>query len=164
MSKPIYQFSERAKKIFLALRQAFITEPEDFSIQNRDEELLERILILIREFPKTFRWGFMFGVYFFDRVTLFFGFGFRRFIHLKIGDQQRYVEKWLNSRFYFIRNLIAGLRGIVMITYFSHHDVWKYIGYDPVTHAQERIKLRQEILARDDSRSTIDKVSEDEVR
>lgn len=142
-----FSLSKRAKRILLALRVALIEEVAACPIKDANGQLLKRCQILLNEFPKTFRWGFLWGMYFFDRLTFLFGFGFRRFVNLKPEQQQKYVQRWLGSRFYSFRSLATGLRGFLMITYFSHKDVWKYIGYDPVPHVQSKIALREKLLS-----------------
>lgn len=125
-----------------------IDVPGDVQIKDGDRELLERAVILIREFPRTLRWAFVFGLYFFDRITFLFGFGFRRFIHLKPDMQKRYVKRWLESRFSLFHDIMTGIRGLVFMCFFSHKDVWDYLGYYPRAHAEERIRLRAELLRR----------------
>jgi hypothetical protein len=141
-----YKISYRTRSILVALMRALIEEPEDLTIHNREEFLLEKAERLMQEFPLFTRFGFLCILYAFDRVTLFFGFGVLRFIHLKPASQKKYVAKWHESKLEFIRELFKPVRGLVMLIYFCHPDVWRYIGYDPESHVAERIKLRQDLL------------------
>jgi len=146
MSSNVYQIPPRAKRILTALSYALVTEPPELIIKNRDEELIRRCESILKEFPFLLRIGFTLGVYVFDRVTFLFGFGFRRFVNLKANRQKEYAQKWLLSRVHLIRDIMAGLRGMLMICYFSHKDIWEYIEYDPVSHAKERIALREKLM------------------
>ena len=146
MKKKPFHFSLRARRILIALRTALITAPEDLQITDCDDQLILRCEMLVREFPKLFRLGFVMGIYLFDRISILFGSGFRRFIHLNIEKRKRYVEKWLTSSRPFLRDIFTGLRGIIMVSYFSHQDVWRYIGYDPKAHALERKTLREKLM------------------
>lgn len=146
MSKKPYQFSARIRQILVSLSRVLADVPPDLSIIGQEEELLERCLKLIREFQPVFRFLFILGLHLFDRIPFLFGFGPRRFVHLKPEQQKRYVQKWLSSRSFLIRDLILSIRGFVIVCVCSHHDIWRYIGYDPKSHAEERIRLRHELL------------------
>ena len=142
MNNKPYQLSSRAQKIMLALREGFIAEPDDFNIAGRDEQLITRLQITLREFPIIYRIAFIFNLFLFDRITFLFGVGIRRFIHLKREKKVKYVQKWMCCRFFVLREMIKGFRGIIMMAYFSHKDVCRYIDYDPVQHVTERRELR----------------------
>lgn len=145
-----YQLPERAKAVLLALARALVTEPPELVIRDRDGFYIERCRMLLAEFPRFNRFFFILILYVFDRVTFLFGFGIARFVHLKPESQRLYAERWLHARNVSLREVFKGVRGIAMICYFSHPDVWAYIGYDPKAHVAERISLREEILKRGD--------------
>lgn len=146
MDAQAYQVPSRAQKIILALSQALITEPDDLVIQDKDNQMIERCRALLAEFPKLYRLGFIFGLYVFDRIPFFFGFGVRRFVNLGIDAQKRYANRWQTTKNHYLLEFFKSLNGMVMMVYFSHTDVWKYIGYHPKAHVEERIALRNEIL------------------
>lgn len=141
-----FHLPKRAQVILLALMRALIHEPEDLVVHDRDAEFLRRCEILLREFPWLTRRGFLVVLYLFDLLVPFFCFSFLRFIHLKLTTQKKYIQRWQHSQFHFIRETFKTLRGLVMMTYFSHKDVWAYVGYFPEEHVKERIKLRQRLL------------------
>lgn len=153
MKKKPFHFGLRARRILIALRTALITDPKDLMIEDCDDQMILRCEILVGEFPKLFRVGFVLGIFLFDRITFWFGFGLRRFVNFNVDKRKRYVEKWLNSPRPLWRDIFTGLRGIVMMTYFSHPDVWRYIGYDPKAHAAERINLRNQLLQNENNSS-----------
>lgn len=146
MKNRTYKLSAAIQKILVALANALITKPVDCVIQDQDNALLKRAEALIREFPKLFRYTFTFGLHLFDHLTFFFGFGTKKFTSLPLPQQQKYIESWMGSRFTFVREMFKGFRGIIMICFFSHPDVYDYIGYHPGEHATQKIKLRQELL------------------
>lgn len=119
-----FEFSERVRKIIISIADAFIDTPADLTITNKNDELIERCQKLIRQFPYTMRVGFILGILLFDRLTFAFGYGLRRFAKLDLAEQRDYVDRWMNSPSHGLRNLITGLRGFVMVTFFSHRDVW----------------------------------------
>lgn len=149
METQAYQVPLRAQKIILALGQALITEPDDLVIHDKDGQMIERCRALLAEFPKLYRLGFILGLYIFDRIPFLFGFGLRRFVNLGIEAQKRYAQRWQTTRNHYLLEFFKSLNGMVMVVYFSHHDVWNYIGYHPKAHVQERIALRDEVLRRE---------------
>ena len=151
MAKPRlpYQLSERAKKILAVLARALITEPPELVIHDKEASYLERCRTILAEFPRFNRILFVMLLYIFDRMTFLFGFGMARFVHLKPESQRLYTARWLHAKHDLVREVFKGIRGIAMISYFSHPDVWTYVGYDPKRHVSERIQLREDLLKRD---------------
>ncbi len=146
--KTAYKMPARAGEILIKLREALITEPPDLIVTNKDTELIERIELLLGEFQPLFRFFFILGIYFFDKATFLFGYGLRRFIHMDLVRRENYAQYWLTGRFTVCRDIISGMRGLVMLAYFSHHDVWRYIDYDPAGHAQRKISMREDLMRR----------------
>jgi hypothetical protein len=146
MKSTLYYIPHRARAILLSLSTALITEPQDLVIHNKENELINRCEMTLREFPPFIRFGFTMMIYLFDLMPLFFGFGPRRFVSLKLEKKKRYVERWLHTKYATLREAFKGMRGLVMVCYFSHHDIWNYIGYHPGAHVAERIQLRKEIM------------------
>ncbi|HLD43794.1 MAG TPA: hypothetical protein VJC18_00035 [bacterium] len=135
---------KRAGLILVAIGAALIVEPEGLRVTHQEQSLITRCHATVREFPTLFRRGFIVGLYLFDLSVLFWGYGFKRFVALEQKKQQEFLDRCLQSRSGIIRNMMAGIRGLVMISYFSHPDVWKYIGYDPNGHVEERRRTRDE--------------------
>lgn len=140
-----YKLSRRTKGILVALMRALIEEPEDLAIHHPEEFVLAKSERLLQEMPRFTRFGFLFMIHAFDRLTLFFGFGLFRFVHLKLESQRKYAAKWHSAKSEFFREVFKPIRGLVMLSYFCHPDVWRYIGYDPESHVKERIALRQKL-------------------
>ncbi len=141
-----YKISNRTKEVLIAVSRVLIKEPHDLEIQNRDEAYVERCQAVLREFPALLRRLFALGLYIFDRFGFFFVCSLKRFSHMKSETQEKYITKCVHSRLASIRDFYTGLRGLVMICYFSHPDVSKYIGYDPKGHVEERKQLRKKLL------------------
>lgn len=146
MKKPPYRLSPALQKILVSLANALITKPDDCPIHDQDGALLKRAETLIREFPKLFRLTFILGLHLFEHLTFFFGFGAKKFTSLRLSQQQKYIESWMESRFTPVREIFKGFRGIILVCFFSHPDVYDYIGYHPREQAEQKIKLRQELL------------------
>jgi hypothetical protein len=144
----VFKLSSSIQKIIIALSDTLITQPQELTITDRDAQLIKRCETLLREFPKLMRFGFLFALHAFNQLPFLFGFGTKGFCGLSLPKKRLYAKKWLNNRFNLLREAYKGFRGIVMYCYFSHHDVWDYIGYHPKQHIEGKIKLREEILKR----------------
>lgn len=107
---------------------------------------------LIAEFSPLNRLGFFMVLRFLEWGTFLFGFGFQRFSAMGIERQTKYLEGWRDSRFFFKREFFKALRGVTNLVFYSDRRVWAAIGYDPEPHMEERIRLRQEILRREEER------------
>lgn len=141
-----YKLPYKARRILLALKNAYIDKPDTLIINNEDEEFLQRCTLVVSNFQKIFRIGFVLGLSVVNRLPFFYGFGPLRFVNLKLSKKRAFLEKCRQSRFLIIRDALTGFRGLVMMSYFSHQDVWKYMDYHPEEHAKERIALRQKLL------------------
>ena len=146
MNPSLYFIPARYRAIFLALASALITVPEDLTIHNCDNELINRCEILLREFPKLNRFFFLIALSIFDLLPLFFCLGPHRFVHLNQEKKRLYVEKWLMVKSPLKREFFKGVRGMIMVSYFSHKDIWDYIGYHPTEHVKERLDVRSQLL------------------
>ncbi|MBF0105512.1 MAG: hypothetical protein HQM16_09325 [Deltaproteobacteria bacterium] len=154
-----YQLSKRSRGIILALSRALVDEPDHVTIKDRDEVLIQNCEKGLREFPPLFRIGFIMTFFFFDRLTWLFGVGIKRFVNLKPDRQKKYIARWMNHRSYVLRESIKSMRGFILLNYFSHRDVWRYLEYDPLSHARERILLREKLMAQQVTNLTLTRLS-----
>lgn len=141
-----YRFSRRSRDILVALSDALIEEPSDIVIPDKHEQMLSRCEILLFEMHPFFRLGFVLSLWLFDLFALFWNLELTRFINMTVERRRDFVVFWERTRNPFMREFFKALRTLIMLTYFSHTDIWKYIGYDPRAHVQDRIALRKNIL------------------
>ena len=139
---------KNVQKILIALADALILEPEDLKISERNEGMLHRCEILMQEMPRYFRFVLRIAFFFFNNMTILFGFGIKNFVSLSPDAKRAYTDRWLKTKITILREIFKALRGLVMMTYFSHPDVWRYIGYDPASHVKERLVLRKRLVER----------------
>lgn len=85
------------------------------------------------------------GMMVFEWTPLLWGFGFKRFSKMTEETQLAYINDWTYSRLAPKRDLVKGLRALVMTVTCDQEPVWNYIGYAPEKHIQDRIQLRQKI-------------------
>lgn len=151
-----YRFSTRSRTILVALSDALIEEPADIVILDKHEQMLARCEILLFEMHPVFRLGFVLSLWLFDLFALFWNLELTRFINMPVERRRDLVVFWERTRNPFMREFFKVLRTLIMLTYFSHTDIWKYIGYDPRAHVQNRIALRKSILKKTASEGNLD--------
>ena len=134
------------QKILLVLTDTLIEEPEDLIIHERHEQLIQRSSVLLFEMSWWLRWGFYIGLWLFNMMAIFWHFEFKSFMAMDVARRQDFVGFWLHTRHSTLREFFKGIRTLIMICYFSHHDVWNYIGYHPGPHIQERRALREKLV------------------
>lgn len=119
-------------------------------VQDIEEEVVRDARRILFEFPLFYRWGFLLGILFLEYSPFLFGFGLSRFTRLKHDLQSKYVDDWAHSRIIAKREFFKGVKGLILIVYFSDRQVWEYIGYDPDPHLAERIALRDKLVGTTD--------------
>jgi hypothetical protein len=122
-----------------------VKDPVDLIIHNKENRLIARIETILQQFPGIQRFGMCLGILFFDRAPFIFGFGIRRFVNLQEEERKRYVASWSHTHSTLLHELFKGIRGLVLVCYFSHTDIWNYIGYTPHQYVGERIQLRRNL-------------------
>lgn len=137
-----------AARVIKALVHVLVPPVPELADEGIEETVVRDVGRILFEFQKFFRWGFILGLALFEWLPFLSGFGFVRFSSLSPENRARYVAEWAESRLLPKREFFKGVKGIVIMIYFSDRRVWSYINYDPVPHMEEKIQLRQDILAR----------------
>ena len=154
MKSTSYKLPQRACRIFLALSRVLAVDPPEVVINQRNQWVIQKIQIVLAELPALSRWLFIMGVYFFDRATFLFGFGVRRFVNASQTTQESYVTYWRSSHSMLKREIFKGMRSLIILAYFSHQDIWNYLNYNPRSHVDERVKMRQDLLHNTEQQSS----------
>lgn len=147
MANDSFHVSARIKNILLAVAATLVKDPADLVIHNRDDRLITRIETILHHFPALQRFFMCLGILAFDRLPFFWGYGLRRFVNLREDMRKDYAHAWMHSRFVLLHELFKGIRGLVLVCYFSHTDIWNYIGYTPHSYVSDRINLRRQITS-----------------
>lgn len=145
MNETSFKVSARIRLILLAVAATLVREPADLIIHNKEERLIHRMQLILAQFPSPQRFFMCLGILFFDRVPFLFGFGLRRFVNMGDAARQQYVKAWSHTRSTLLHELYKGIRGLVLVCYFSHTDIWNYIGYTPHAFVSDRIALRRQM-------------------
>lgn len=145
MAKSPFRLSARLQHIILTVTNTLVKDPVDLVIHNKESRLITRIEQILQQFPTIQRVGICLGIWFFDRAPFIFGFGMRRFVNLEVDARRQYVTAWSRTHSTILHELFKGIRGLVLVCYFSHTDIWDYIGYTPHDYVSKRIQLRREL-------------------
>lgn len=144
-----YKLPQYVREVLIALTDSLLEEPADLKIHNRNEEFIERCEIFLFEMQPFLRWGFVVSLWFFNVLAMLWRLEFCRFVNMELEERRHFVNFWLHTQNPLLREFFKALRTLIMIIYFSHHDVWRYIGYDPRAHVEDRLQLRASLLKRD---------------
>jgi len=137
---------DQIKKIVLALSPELAPIPADIDQATHEEFVIHEITKLIYEIPLFFRWGLFASLWLFNVLPVFSGYGFKRFISQPADKKNVYIRSWADSRHAFKRDVFKAVKGIIALVTLSHSVLWKEMGYEPQSHLEERINLRQKII------------------
>lgn len=146
MSSIFYNLPQHVQKIILQLILVLAPLPDRLNIPHYEKDALQRIDYLLSSFPPLYRWGLFVSLTLFHFTPFLFGFGLRTFTDMSLKDGLLYLQDWENSRILFRREYFRVLRILVMMNVFSDERLWPEIGYHPVAHMEEKMKVRQQII------------------
>lgn len=94
----------------------------------REVHLADQVIEMIHGFPGAMS-GFRAALWLWELSPLFLSFRFRTFSRLSPEAQNRYLESWEKSRFFFRRAALTGLKGLFMVRFYADPRVQERIGY-----------------------------------
>lgn len=131
------------RHILLAMVETIMPRNEklDFDIADQVVNYVDRFLTYLPSFL-----GYLLpaGIYMMEFGAIFFSGRFRRFSTLTPDERRLYIDSWVNSRFSLRRDMIKGLKALIMMGYFDHPDTQKAVGYEHQPHVDRMRKYRQE--------------------
>ncbi len=147
MTKNKKTLSKYVTRVILAIAEILVPRTAETDFGDRDVRLIMETTRLLAEIPFLFRWGLFLMIRLFDCMPLVFGFGPRRFINMPLEKQEHYVEQWATSSVPMLREFFKAMKGVIMLVCYSDPRLWEKIGYKPQKHLEDKIRLRQKILA-----------------
>jgi hypothetical protein len=97
-----------------------------------------------RYMPRLFRTLFPVGLLLLELGAFLFGPSLVPFSLMSPARRARYVDGWVHARWALRRDLIKGVKGLVLLAYYSDPQVAAFLGYTAREHAQlvaaERLK------------------------
>jgi len=127
---------EWARKTMLSLIGVTMPRSDDFHPDLTDY-ILDYIDGYLKYFPVHLKWGTILGMLLLELGPLIFNGKLKSFSKMNPAEQEKYVKSWINSRMQIRRELIKGIKGLVMVAYYSHPLVMGHIGYDLQNHIRE---------------------------
>ncbi len=118
--------------------------PRDPALPFAPEPLVDFLDQMVAEMPRLLQLAFPIGLRLLEYGTWLWGFSWHRFSGLTLSARQRYVQSWVHAPWMLRRDLIKGVKGLMLFAYYSDPVVAKFVGYLPDEHAErvtaERLK------------------------
>jgi hypothetical protein len=107
-------------------------------------EIVDFVDDWVRYMPKLFRLLFPVGLMMLELGAFLLGPSLVPFSLMSAERRARYVNGWVHAGWRLRRDLIKGVKGLVLVKYYSDPRVCAYLGYAVEEHAQlvtaERLK------------------------
>ena len=128
--------SESAMKVLSALIEVVAPRSDDFNPDLTDH-IKKFIDTFVGYFPIHMKLLFPLGLYLLEFGSYIFTRQFKRFSKMDLSERENYMLDWTNSKIQLRRELIRGVRGLVMVAFYSHPIVMDRIGYTLEDHIKE---------------------------
>lgn len=132
--------SRGTRRTLAALTEA-VTPPEPM-VADRDGRIAAFLAGYIPYLTPLLRRLLPFGLWLFEWGPVLLLSAPRRFSRLGPGARDRYLQSWQHSRWSLRRQLVKGLKVLVLMGYFELPEVKAAIGYDLVPHVSARVARR----------------------
>ena len=125
----------KARDILLAIAEVTMPRSDEFYLAVEDK-LVDFVEDATFHLTPLLRRLFPLGLYLFEYLAILSSFSFKPFTQLSIRLKKSYFNSWVHSRLYFKRELIKGIKGLVLFGYYSQPEVWDHLGYDPISYLE----------------------------
>lgn len=134
------RLSNGARRTLRAMFDVLI--PRGVDVPNRDQRLIAFVEGFLPYMPPILAKLFPLGLWLFQWGTVLFGASLLPFSMLKPEAQRRYVFSWQKSGWPLRRQLIKGLKALVMMGYYEQPEVRQALGYEPDAYTKPLIAER----------------------
>lgn len=124
-----FSLSDSAKEVFESFIDTVIHRVVPEESRPPMEEVIKEMEKYIGGMPPLYRFGVSAMLKLLDIGPLVMGFR-KQFSNLPPEDQETYLRKFENHTNYAPRAMMLGLKGMLMIVYFSFPSMEQAIGYD----------------------------------
>ncbi len=121
--------------ILRAMTDVLLPRNEKLRVECTDD-LVNFVDNFVRYLPPLLKLGFPIGVWIFQFAAILWSGLPLPFTMLSRERQERYMAGWTESRFWWKRDMMKGLKGVVLMGFYQHPEVMRHIHYDPVSHVQ----------------------------
>lgn len=144
MAEPVPMAATTRASLRGLIRAICPTLPDAPDIEERVELHVRRMM---RYMPALAALGLHFAFHLLDWAPRFLGRSMRRLRGMDRAQAQRVMERLGHIGFTPVRLVLYGVRGLILSTFFDQDEAYDAIGYRPVPFLQERVQLRQRLLA-----------------
>jgi len=114
---------------------------------SEDEELIENITDFFDDYlchgPADLQKLLPLGLYFLEISSIVFPGGGLPFSFMGRESRRRFLAKREVGSIFLFRELIAGVKGLVLFKFYSQPDVWRSVGDDPDPFIEEKLRERE---------------------
>jgi hypothetical protein len=128
-----HNLSGWARGVLRALSDVVMPRGPDFQLDLHDHAL-DFIDQYVGYFPPHLKYAFPLGLLLLEFGPVIYMRRLRRFSRMSLEDRERYVASWAESSSAARRDLIKGVKALIMVAFYSHPLVMEYIGYDIESH------------------------------
>lgn len=93
-------------------------------------------------FPTHLRLAFPLGLLLLEFGPMIYMRKPSRFSKMNFLDREGYIQSWIDSKSSSRRDLIKGVKGLVMVAFYSHPRVMEHIDYDIEAHIKSAVARR----------------------
>jgi hypothetical protein len=137
---PTYYLRGRRRRTLCALIEIVVPKNERLQLQCT-ESLLHYVDNYVRHIAPFLRLTFPLGLWILEWAALITTGS--RFSRLDRPRQEAYVRGWALSKYWWKRDLLKGVKGIVLMGFYQLPAVMRAMDYDPADHTQKMIRLRR---------------------
>lgn len=99
-----------------------------------EDSMVEFLDGFVKYFPVHMKILFPMGLLLLEYGAPFFAGKLKRFSSMTFEEKDKYVQGWVESKIPIRRDLIKGVKGLCVASFYSHHEAMEHIGYDIVAH------------------------------
>lgn len=145
----------RSRKIMQSVIDAMLPRNEkiDLPLEKEVFYFTENFLAYL---PAMLRRAFPLGLWLLEVFAVLEGGERRTFSRMQDRQKQfAYLQKWNRSSLFLRRELMKGIRAIVMCGFYSHDQVWDVLEYKPKPFLEQKIIEREQKYGSELERPTI---------
>jgi hypothetical protein len=125
---------KRSRRVLRALAE--VVAPRAPGLVVDPESLVDVADSICAEMPRFLQLLMPIGLLLIEFGTWFWAGTFRRCSRLDLARRERYVRGWVQSRWAMRRDLIKGVKGLILLGFYSDPRVMELIGYRPEPHGK----------------------------
>ncbi len=143
---PSVHLGRGSRRILLSLAETVV--PKEPEVANCHERLLDSVAGFFAYLPVMSRVLLPLGMWLLEYGTLFSFFSLRPFSRLPKGARSRYLASWQHSRLSLKRQMVKGIKSLLLMAYYDFPEVQKAIGFEPAPYIRRLAQERADAYAR----------------